>query len=181
MRTDSLEKAVMLGKIKGRKRREQQWTSWLDGITDTIDMGLSKLRWLVKDRKAWRAAVHGVTKSRYDWVTQLDWTGRDLQEHPFLTMTWPQEQRLWQWEFCNNWPCLCLRFCRKGVCWKLSESLEFFRHEPPSPCRALNKRFSVPNSWYLGFVCPLCALGTRTCISVTSARIVFLLVKFLAC
>ena len=64
MRTDSLEKAVMLGKIQGRRRREQQWTSWLDGITDTIDMGLSKLRWLVKDRKAWRAAVHGVAGSQ---------------------------------------------------------------------------------------------------------------------
>ena len=74
--TDSVEKTLMLGKIEGRRRRGWHRMKWLDGIMDSMDMGLGGLRELVVDREAWCAAVHGVERVGLDWVTKLNWTDR---------------------------------------------------------------------------------------------------------
>ena len=72
-RVDSLEKTLMLGGIGVRRRRGRPGMRWVDGITDSMDVSLSELRELVLDREAWRAAIHGVAKSRHDWATELNW------------------------------------------------------------------------------------------------------------
>ena len=73
-KTDSFEKSLMLGKIEGRRRRGWQRMRWLDGITDSMEMGLGRLRELVMNRDTWHAVVHGVTTVGHDWVSELNWT-----------------------------------------------------------------------------------------------------------
>ena len=111
-RTDSLEKTLMLGKIEGRRRRGRQKLRWLDGITDTMHMSLSKIREIMKDREAWCAFIYGAAKS---WTQPSDWTTATaflmssyhihtwLLEKPYL---WLSESLLAKWCLCFSIHCL---------------------------------------------------------------------------
>ena len=101
-RTDSLEKILMLGKIEGRRRKGRQRMRWLDGITNLMDMSLSRLQDLVMDREAWRAAVHGVSKS---WTWLSDWT----------KLNWTVLKEVGG-RF-NNWEDICIHMA--DLCWFL--------------------------------------------------------------
>ena len=83
-RVDSFEKTLMLGKIEGRRRRGWQRMRWLDGITNTMDIGLGGLQELVMDREAWHAAVHGSQRVEHDWVTELNWTELKNKVSPYF-------------------------------------------------------------------------------------------------
>ena len=91
-RTDSSEKTLMLGKIEGRRRRGRQRMKWLDGITDSMSMNLSKLQELVMDREVWRAAVHWVAKS---WTWLSDWTELNMK-NVICAGLWG-EDAIWMW------------------------------------------------------------------------------------
>ena len=140
-RADSFEKTLMLGKIEVRRRREQQRIRWLEGITDSIDMGLVELRQLVLDRETWCAVVHGVAKS---WTGVSDWT--ELNCTPFARVLFFLfvMQTLVKFPYCFWFICLSSEEEKTLLSWGLLMESAVFLLNPLSVCVTAFRTHLVP-------------------------------------